>query len=297
MRIWANILLAFTAFSALVLAWGYWYSLNHASINLRVDDYALKSQNQVYGAPHDVTLTLRDSAKVQLAVARSVEPLGYILAVHPSPNIGNCEHRATPPGSQGDYAECYKQYAAWLATWAPRVHSADVRVGSCELREVPVTAHVSNDEWLVWWVPLPHIGGLPRRYFDLSVAIDGRACAAAIGQFGVDGNSPPHERGSGRRLRPDAGATPLAFPQTPRPGGIRAALGFSADQAPRVEEAISRTARTAAATSCSANRFVARSIPKVTMARDFPFRTSAAGSGRGSPLHSFADVFSERRAV
>ena len=134
MRIRANILLAFTAFSALVLAWG------------------------------------------------------LLVFAESRPDIGNCEHRGMHPssgGAQADYAECYKQYSAWLATWSPRVHSADVRVGSCQLREVPVTIHLSNDEWVVWWVPLPHIGGLPRRYFDLAVAIDSRACAAVVRQSGA----------------------------------------------------------------------------------------------------------------
>ena len=179
MRIWAIVLLA-TAVAT--LAWGYWYSLNHASLHLRVDDYSLKSERQAYGEPHGVTLTLRDDANVQLAIARSVEPLGYILAVHPSADIGNCEHRE---GSQGEYSACYKKYSAWSATWAPRVHSADVSVGSCELREVPVTVRRSNDEWLLWWVPLPHIGGLPRQYFEFTLAIDSRACAPVAPRAGV----------------------------------------------------------------------------------------------------------------
>jgi hypothetical protein len=48
MRTWATVLLAAVAVSAL-LAWGYWYSLNHASLQLRVDDYAPKSERQAYG--------------------------------------------------------------------------------------------------------------------------------------------------------------------------------------------------------------------------------------------------------
>ena len=126
-----------------------------------------------------MSLALRDGANVQLALARSVEPLGFILAVHPDPGISNCQQRASGGASQGDYAACYAQYSAWSATWAPRVRSADVSVASCELRGVPVTVRVSNDEWPLWWVPLPHVGGLPRRYFDISVAIDSRACAVA----------------------------------------------------------------------------------------------------------------------
>jgi hypothetical protein len=182
MRTWVNVLLAFTGLGTLVLAWGYWYSLNHTSLQLRVDDHALKTQNQAYGVPHGVTLTLRDKANGQLAVARSVEPLGYILAVHPSADIGNCEQHGIRPSSgeesQGDYSACYKKYSAWSATWAPRVHSADVSVGPCELRQVPVNVRTSNSEWFLWWVPLPHIGGLPRQYFEFTVAIDSRACAA-----------------------------------------------------------------------------------------------------------------------
>jgi hypothetical protein len=55
MRTWAIVLLAAVAISALVLVWGYRYSLNHASLQLRVDDYALKTERQAYGVPHDVT--------------------------------------------------------------------------------------------------------------------------------------------------------------------------------------------------------------------------------------------------
>ena len=180
MRFRTKLALVSIAAGALVPAWGYWYSLKHASLNLRVDDYSLQSSTQSYGAPHNVTLTLRDQSNAQLAFARSVEPLGYILAMHPDSDIGNCEQpigTASTLEYQRNYAACYAQYSAWSATWASRVHSADITVGLCEMHGVPVTVHQSNDEWLLWWVPLPHVGGLPRQHFDFSVAIDSRACA------------------------------------------------------------------------------------------------------------------------
>jgi hypothetical protein len=176
MRPWIKLALAFSAITVLVPGWGYWYSLNHVSLQLRVDDYSLKTQHQAYGVPHDVTLTLRDDANELLAMARSVEPQGYILAVHPLPEIGNCAHLAA--ASQRDYAECYRQYSAWSATWAPRVVRADVAIGSCQLRGVPVTVRMTNNEWMLWWVPLPHVGGVPRRYFEFVVAVDSRLCKA-----------------------------------------------------------------------------------------------------------------------
>jgi|SRR5262245_14094154 len=172
----SKILLAAVVVTALVPLWGYWYSIHHVYLNVRVDDYALKSPTQLYGSPHDVSLVLRDAADAQLAVARSVEPLAYILAIHPDVAIGNCEHLNRAP--QGEYAKCYERYSEWSATWANLVRGADVSVGGCEVRGAPVLLSRSNSEWPVWWVPLRHIGGLPRQYVELVIAIDSHACKA-----------------------------------------------------------------------------------------------------------------------
>jgi hypothetical protein len=166
---------------AIVLSWGYWHSMSHASLNVRVDDYAMKTERIAYGTPHNVALVLRDAAQEHLATARSVEPLGYILAIHPQSGIGTCEHhaRAAPsPSTQGDYAACYREYSAWSSTWAPKVRTADVSIGECQLLAAPVAASSSNQDWWLWWVPLPHVGGIPRRHFELVISIDSRACAA-----------------------------------------------------------------------------------------------------------------------
>jgi hypothetical protein len=168
----SKVLLAAVVLTALVPLWGYWYSIRHASLQLNVNDYALTSPTQLYDNPHDVSLVFRDQSNAQLALAKSVEPLGFILAVHPDAAIGNCEHR------KDDYSSCYEQYSEWSATWANSVRHADVTVGSCEVKAVPVTVYRSNSEWPVWWVPLRHIGGLPRAYFAFEIAIDSRACSA-----------------------------------------------------------------------------------------------------------------------
>ena len=165
--------IAAIALAALVPLWGYWYSLHHAYLNLHVNDYALQSSTLLYGDAHNVSLVFRDASQQQLAVARSVEPHGYILAVHPDPAVGNCEHLNN---TQGEFSACYERYSSWSASWAPRVRTADVMVGSCSMRAVPVAVEQSNEEWPLWWVPLPHVGGLPRQYFGLSIAIDSRAC-------------------------------------------------------------------------------------------------------------------------
>jgi hypothetical protein len=177
-----KVLLAAIGVCVIALSWGYWHSQTHASLNLRVEDYGLKTDNLAYGTPHGVTLRFLGPAKEQLAVARSVEPLGYILAIHPKSEIGNCEHRGirttASQSSQSGYAKCYAEYSAWASEWAPLVRRAHVAVGTCELHDLPVTIYTSNADWWLWWVPLPHIGGVPRRYFDFVVKIDSRACAS-----------------------------------------------------------------------------------------------------------------------
>ena len=172
MRRPSRIVLVAVVGTALVPLWGYWYAIRHASLQLNVNDLSLKTDRQLYGDAHNVGLVFRDASNAQLAVAKSVEPLGYILAVHPDPAIGNCEQR------RNDFADCYEQYSRWSSTWASRARSADVTVGSCEIKSAPVTVYRSNEEWPTWWVPLRHIGGLPREYFAFTLWIDSRACAA-----------------------------------------------------------------------------------------------------------------------
>ena len=156
-----------------VLGWGYWYALRHAAIHISVDDYALKTRNQLYGSPHGVSLTLRDASGSELAGAHSIEPLGYILAIHPDIEVGDCRQYERSPA---EYGSCYKHHSQWSSSWAPHVQLADVGVGTCQLRSVPVAIHRSNSDWVLWWVPLVHVGGLPRQYFSFSVAIDSQAC-------------------------------------------------------------------------------------------------------------------------
>lgn len=173
------------AIAALALAWGYWHAQTHASLHLRVDDYGLKTANLAYGTPHQVTLELLGQEGELLATARSVEPLGYILAMHPQSDIGNCEHRsmqaAAAKGVPNDYPDCYVAYSRWSAQWAPRVRRANVVVAACEMRNLPVIIDSSHGDWWLWWVPLPHVGGVPRRHFEFAVKVDSRACTGVAG--------------------------------------------------------------------------------------------------------------------
>ena len=80
--------------------------------------------------------------------------------------------------SQQEYAACYEVHSAWASGWASRVRSATVTVGGCALGNLPVNVYSSNADWWLWWVPLPHVGGTPRRYFEHVVKVNTKSCTA-----------------------------------------------------------------------------------------------------------------------
>jgi hypothetical protein len=173
MRTFLKVVIAACVVLACLLAWGYWHAATHASLQLQVDDYGLKTDQQLYGTPHDVTLTYYGAANEPLASARSIEPLGYILAIHPDPKIGDCSQYKT----QAPYSECFAVHSAWDARWAPRARTANIKVGACKLHGVPVSVYRSPGDWWLWWVPLPHIGGTPLRYFQITARVDSKTCS------------------------------------------------------------------------------------------------------------------------
>lgn len=157
-----------------LLAWGYWHAATHASLHLHVEDYGLITDRQLYGTPHDVTLTYYGAANEPLASARSIEPLGYILAIHPDPKIGDCSQYK----KQAPYSKCFAAHSAWVPQWAPSAQTVDVKFGACAIRNVPVSIYQSRGDWWLWWLPLRHIGGVPLRYFRIMAKVDSTTCTA-----------------------------------------------------------------------------------------------------------------------
>ncbi len=44
---------------------------------------------------------------------------------------------------------------------------------------MPVLLEEFKDDWWLWWIPLPHIGGSPYTYFKLTLWIDSGNCRPA----------------------------------------------------------------------------------------------------------------------
>jgi len=161
-----------------VLGWGYWHVTSHAHVTLYVSDVALKNDRQLYGDLPVADLEFKDAAGALLARARIDRPMGFVAVQHPV--VGDCRREEVQASGGGDgltaWRRCFETRARWFPTWIRRVRSAGVRVPNCAIEQAPVSLYVDRDDWWLWWVPLPHVGGAPYTYFTLSVWVDSREC-------------------------------------------------------------------------------------------------------------------------
>jgi hypothetical protein len=170
-------LLVLTIVAALVLAYGYYHAVTHGWLYVNLIDTSVKSYA---GNIRNAEVLLLDADGKLLAHAKSDDQVGVVRLIHPQ--AGDCaveERSASTSSTAGDrWQQCFETLSTWLIDWVRRVRFADVKFGACDLKTVPVTLHESREDWWLWWVPLPHIGGKPFTYFSLSISFDGAHCAA-----------------------------------------------------------------------------------------------------------------------
>lgn len=141
------------------LSWGYWHQSTHAALNVSLSGISTL----------EAEVELLDSANQPLARGNASKPHGTIWIAHPQ--VGDC----TLPG-RTDWSACFQTTARWIPSWVRRVRAATVTLPACRIERIPVTVTESGDEWWLWWVPLPHIGGKPYGYFTISIPIEPARC-------------------------------------------------------------------------------------------------------------------------
>jgi hypothetical protein len=163
---------------AAILGWGYWHVSSHAALNVSLYDTALGNDRQAYGQVRAAAFVFKDAAGAALAKGKAEGPLGIFSIDHPE--LGDCrreEHAAFRDAeSMRAWRRCFDAQSRWLMTWLRQVRYADVSFPGCRIDRVPVTLRESSNEWWLWWVPHPHIGGPPYTYFDASFWVDSASC-------------------------------------------------------------------------------------------------------------------------
>jgi len=172
-----KIISLFLTIIILLLAYGYWHVSTHGWLHLSIRDVSEKQYNLV----KDVRIALRDSEGMLLAEGRSDSKYGVVYLNHPE--TGYCveeEARAVfSSDARQAWYDCYEKQATWVVKWIRNVTSVDIEFDGCRLTRVPVSLAESKDDWWLWWVPLPHIGGKPSTYFSIDVPVNRLECQSA----------------------------------------------------------------------------------------------------------------------
>lgn len=164
-----------------ILGYGYWHEKTHGALNFSVYD---ASSDNHYTLLRGVTVTLTDGNGRMLARGQTDPQSGVMNLLHPV--LGSCRDRE----KQASYSsrlrtawqECFQAQSTWLVSWIEDVRYADISTGPCRLRKVPVTVEKFGDDWWLWWVPLPHVGGKPYSYFKIQLRVDPQQCLVVAGR-------------------------------------------------------------------------------------------------------------------
>jgi hypothetical protein len=172
-----RIVLVLAIIVALVLGYGYYHAATHGRLHVNLIDRSVKPSS---GNVRDADIRLLDSDGKLLATAKSGHQFGVVRLIHP--DGGDCsaeECRASSSSAaREEWRKCFESLSTWLIRWAGGIRFVDVRFGNCDFKKVPATLHESREDWWLWWVPLPHVGGKPLTYFSVSFSVDGANCKA-----------------------------------------------------------------------------------------------------------------------
>jgi hypothetical protein len=166
--------------SVLVIAeeiplYGYWRVVTQAHISIYTTD---KKPNQPI---LNANFIIRDAADNVLAEAKSGQRGGIVRIKHPQ--YGTCEEEeiaaAASPDAQRRWDKCIGEMILWQARWADKVNAIDVLIGRCVFKIVPFELERSRNDWWLWWVPLPDVGGDPLTFYVGRVSINSENCQAA----------------------------------------------------------------------------------------------------------------------
>jgi len=168
---------AITAILAiLVMVYGYWHVSAFGWLYISVRD--VSDQKQKHQLIKDAKIMLLGSDGNVLAEGKSDSRHGVIYLNHPE--VGFCieeEARATfTKDDRQDWYDCYEKQAKWVVEWARKVKYIELEFDKCYLKRVPVLVSESKDDWWLWWVPHPHIGGKPSTYFNIDLSVDRATC-------------------------------------------------------------------------------------------------------------------------
>ena len=153
--------------------YGYWHRSTFSTFHLSLRDVSERSRG---GAVLGAQLTFLDADSRLLARGKTDGKWGVVLVRHPS--AGYCDSDLAP----NEYRACFWTQTEWLTTWLGRLRYVSIVIGQCRIERAPIDVKVSRDSLLTWWIPLPHVGGVPFTRYSALLELDSRLCAVTGGR-------------------------------------------------------------------------------------------------------------------
>ena len=149
------------------LGYGYWHQRTFSTFHLSLRDVSERPRG---GPVRNAQLVFLDADSHPLARGKTDGKFGVVMARHPS--AGYCGTDLAPD----EYQRCFWTQSEWLTTWLTKLRYVSIVAGSCRIERVPVDLRVTRDNLFTWWVPLPHVGGVPFSRYSAYLEIESRTC-------------------------------------------------------------------------------------------------------------------------
>jgi len=164
-----------TAIAAFVLGYGYWFGATHGSLYVSADDVSIPQRVRPV-VP--LRVTFFDRKHEELSQAETLPPWNAIVLTSPAAYACHDQERSAASAAEARerWQTCFEGQSRWLTTWMGRADHADLETTGCHLERVPLSIERRGDNWWLWWVPLPHIGGKPYTSFNVRLALDVANC-------------------------------------------------------------------------------------------------------------------------
>jgi len=162
--------------SGCILGYGYWHSLTHGASHIQLD--FRDDSNGPQQCHPKVEFDFLDAKGHLLAHGISDEHYNFVHLIHPE--VDDChaveQSASVSESSRNAWQVCFEQLSTWIATWTSPVPQVNVNTDRCAWMNLPVAVSETNSDWMLWWVPHPHIGGKPYTYYSVYLTVDESHC-------------------------------------------------------------------------------------------------------------------------
>lgn len=171
-----RILILVIPIAGVLLAYGYWHSITHASAYIGLV-FKASTKNKQKSLQNAEVIFFNSNGDV-LAKGVNDKTYNFIHLIHPK--VGDCHKVVKVTTSSRESRElwqkCSKQLSIWIPRWIRDVRQVEVKHKDCSSKKIPIVISERNSTWPLWWVPLPHVGGKPYSYFTSSIIIEEKDC-------------------------------------------------------------------------------------------------------------------------